>query len=134
MKTSIFRSLLAAAVCFGLLSAAAAQDASFFEDDLFGDDMFSDDALFGGDFSGVEPVSGTGSADSVGSASRGTAVGAVSSFLKTEGVRIGGNWTGSVSPSWTWTDPWHDGFELDDFDSRSLSADVGAKVFFDARP
>ncbi|TAH55556.1 MAG: hypothetical protein EWM51_02040 [Treponema sp.] len=134
MKTSIFRSLLAAAVCFGLLSAAAAQDASFFEDDLFGDDMFSDDALFGGDSSGVEPVSGTGSADSVGSASRGTAAGAVSTFLKTEGVRIGGNWSGSVSPAWTWTDPWHDGFELDDFDARSLSADVGAKVFFDARP
>ena len=105
-------------------TAASAID----ENDLFGGDSSGiDAAATGGTSAGNGPASATGT-NGAAKAS------AVSSFLKTDAVRIGGSYSGSLSPSWTWTNPWNGSFKLNTPDSAKLTPDVGAKVFFDARP
>ncbi|MDP3177572.1 MAG: hypothetical protein Q8M76_06685, partial [Spirochaetaceae bacterium] len=76
-------------------------------------------ALFGDEEAGIEelPESQAGSA--------------VSTFLKTEAVRIGGRFSGSVGADWTMLDPWGGSPSLDE---RSFDATAGGDLFFDARP
>lgn len=94
--------------------------------DAFADDLdFDFDSLFDDFENSIEILDETNQV---------TASGALSSFLVSDGVRIGGQWYGSAGPSWTWTDPWHDGLDLTDSDSKKLSLDVGALLYFDARP
>lgn len=108
-----------AVICFALFSI------SFFAQETDYDSFFSEDDLFGDFDPGIETIE---------SSQTGTAQSAVGSFLKTEGVKIGGSISGSINPSWTWTDPWKTGFEFDDFDSRSLNTSVDSTLYFDARP
>jgi len=76
-------------------------------------------ALFGDEEAGIEelPESQAGSA--------------VSTFLKTEAVRIGGRFTGSAGADWTMLDPWGGSPSLDE---RSFDATANGELFFDARP
>jgi len=87
-----------------------------------GPSAISEDDLFGDANSGIETVAPS------------TKGNAVSAFLKSSAVRIGGSYTGSVAPSWTWTNPWNGSFDPRDPDSETITPSVGAKVFFDARP
>ncbi|MBI9095472.1 MAG: hypothetical protein JEY71_11365 [Sphaerochaeta sp.] len=82
---------------------------------------FDEEVLFGDEFGGIEYIeeSETGTA--------------VRNFLTTEKVRIGGIYTGSLTPSWMWKDLDSPSFDLFSADS-SLGVDLGVKVFFDARP
>ena len=109
-------------------TAASAID----ENDLFGGDSSGIDsaAVSGGTTTGTGTPSAAGTTGATGT----TKASAVSSFLKTDAVRIGGSYSGSLGPSWTWTNPWNGSFKLNTPDSARLTPDVGAKVFFDARP
>jgi len=55
---------------------------------------------------------------------------AVSTFLKTDTVRIGGSFSGAAGADWTMKDPWGS----PSMDDRSLDAVAQGSVFFDARP
>ena len=105
--------ILVTLFCSGTLYS---QDEGYIDEDaLF---SFDEDTLFGDELGGIEYVekSETGSA--------------VSSFLTSEKVRIGGSFSGSLSPSWMWTDFGSSSFDPVD----SLTINLGVKLFFDARP
>lgn len=59
---------------------------------------------------------------------------AVSSALKSEKVRIGGSFSGSLGATATWNNPWVGSFDLFNADKTEPSAQAKATVFFDARP
>jgi hypothetical protein len=58
----------------------------------------------------------------------------VSSLTKTEGVRIGGLFSGSLSSAFTWNNLWDGSSTIFNPESRAVSLGLGATVFFDARP
>ena len=105
-------------VLFSSGNIFAQDEGSIDEDALF---SFDEDALFGDELGGIEYVeeSKTGSA--------------ISTFLISEKVRIGGSFTGSLSPAWMWKNLDSPSFDLFNPDG-SLVVDVGLKLFFDARP
>ncbi|HWP69074.1 MAG TPA: hypothetical protein VN437_07190, partial [Rectinemataceae bacterium] len=83
------------------------------------------DTLFGGDV--VESGTATDGATS-------PAVNPVTAALKTEKVRIGGSFYGSLSAAATWTDLWGGGSDLFNADSSALDVVLKSTLFFDARP
>ena len=102
--------ILAAGLSLAALPAAFAEDVEIVTDES---------ALFGEESdSGVEAVA----VSKEGSA--------LSSFLKTEGLRWGGSFTGSVEPSWTMRAPW----SSPSLDAYGLDTTVAGSLFFDARP
>ncbi len=103
--------LLLCALAAFAVPAARAEDAPIVVDE---------DALFGDADSGVETVK----EEETGAA--------VKTFLKTDTVRIGGAYAGTLDASWTWIDPWNDGLGAPD--RRALTPEADAKVFFDGRP
>lgn len=145
-----FRAAALAAALLGLSAAAAgAQEVQIVtdEDALFGsaDAAPPDGTETQGGSSGGIATSQDGSAagssddalfqdDGIEEVQSGTAAKAVSTFLKTESVRISGTFTGTVDAGWTWDDPWHDGFDPVGPDSSALDPTVGTKLLFDARP
>lgn len=80
------------------------------------------DELFGGDVVTTEQDSPAPSQN------------AVTSALKSEKVRIGGNFSGTLGATATWHNPWDGSFDLFNADKTELSAEAKATVFFDARP
>jgi len=58
----------------------------------------------------------------------------VSDLLVSEGVTWGGRIRGSVSADFGWDDVWTADFGLFDPTSQELTPDIGASLFFDARP
>jgi hypothetical protein len=123
MKKTIVLCAAALAVCAALACPAlAAEETDEATDEAGLASAFDESALFGDESAGIETVE---------QGDKGTAV---TTFLKTEAVRIGGSYTGTLSPSWTWNDPWNRKFDPADPDGTLLSPSVGAKVFFEARP
>jgi hypothetical protein len=104
------RTILALAAAAALAGAAGAQDSSI---------TIDENALFGDE-----------AADTVEAVPQGEKDAAVKTFLKTEAVRIGGSFSGSVGADWTMDTPWTDP-ALDDY---GLSTTVAGSLFFDARP
>lgn len=80
------------------------------------------DKLFGGDVVTVEQDSPAPSQN------------AVTSSLKSDKVRIGGSFSGSLGAAATWNNPWDGSFDLFNADKTEPSAQAKATVFFDARP
>ena len=107
----------ALAFSIAMLAAAAvgAQDSGSSEVDM--------DALFGGDV-----------VESGDAAAAAPAVNPVTAALKSDKVRIGGSFYGSLSAAATWTDPWGGGSELFTVDDSALSTSLKSTLFFDARP
>lgn len=58
----------------------------------------------------------------------------VSSILKRDGVRIGGNFNSSANLQATWSNLWDGSSTLADPEDKKLSKALGATIFFDARP
>ncbi|MFZ3109394.1 MAG: hypothetical protein WA234_01715, partial [Rectinemataceae bacterium] len=87
------------------------------------------DALFGDEV--VEEASSTPLNDQVAAA---TSSNPVTSALTSETVRIGGSFSGSLSPSVTWTDLWGGGSPFLDPDETSLDLSLKSTLYFDARP
>jgi hypothetical protein len=104
------RTIAAIAAAAALAGAAYSQDSSITVDE---------NALFGDE-----------AADTVEAVPQGKAEAAVSTFLKTEAVRIGGSFSGSVGADWTMDTPWTD----PSLDAYGLSTTVAGDLFFDARP
>jgi hypothetical protein len=104
------RAIMAIAAAAALAGAAYAQDSTITVDE---------DALFGEE-----------AADTVEAVPQGKAESAVAAFLKTEAVRIGGSFSGSVGADWTMDTPWTD----PSLDAYGLSTTVAGDLFFDARP
>lgn len=113
MKSRFRRFFIIASVLFFLSNLAFAQDS--------GSDVNLDD-LFGGDVVTAEQDS------------PGPSQNAVTSALKSEKVRIGGSFTGSLGATATWNNPWDGSFALFNADKTEPSAQAKAMVFFDARP
>jgi hypothetical protein len=104
---------LAATLLTAMLLAAGglvAQDAfSFSEDDLFAFDDI------------IEVVEDSGNQN------------IVDSLLVTEGIRIGGSFSGNATVSASWDDPWSSKF-FDGTENFTLVPSLNASLFFDARP
>ena len=96
-------------------AAAGAQDSGSSDLDM--------DALFGGDV-----------VESAAAATAAPAVDPVTAALKSDKVRVGGSFYGSLSAAATWTDLWEGGSELFAADDKALSASLKSTLFFDARP
>ena len=79
------------------------------------------DSLFGGDIVEAAPAA-TAAADPVAAA------------LKTDKVRIGGNFSGSLSPTATWNDLWGGTSDFFSPDATALALSLKSTIFFDARP
>ena len=105
---------------FCAVSCAVISATSVFAEDI--PIVTDDDALFADEEAGIEKVA---------EEKKGTAV---STFLKTEKVRIGGTYSGTLGTSWTWTDPWNGNRDVADPDASALTTTADAKIFFDARP
>ncbi|MCE1207716.1 MAG: hypothetical protein LWX00_09970 [Spirochaetia bacterium] len=105
--------MLTAGALFLLSGIAFAQDT--------GSDVNLDD-LFGGDMVTAEQNSPAPSQN------------AVTSALKSDKVRIGGSFSGSLGAAATWNNPWDGSFDLFNADKTEPSAQAKATVFFDARP
>lgn len=103
--------LLSAAVTAGAQESGVGQDLEIDLEALFGDDVVES-----------APAQQSPAADPV------------SSALKSERVRIGGSFSGSLTPSATWTDLWGGGSELLNPELTALSTSLKATLFFDARP
>lgn len=58
----------------------------------------------------------------------------ISEILKSGGVKIGGRFAGSANLSFTWNNPWVDGFNPSKPDSTVLTPSLSTLVYFDARP
>jgi len=58
----------------------------------------------------------------------------VTAALKSDKVRIGGSFSGSLTPTATWTSLWDGGSDLFDPDRKALSSSLKSTLFFDARP
>ncbi|TXT42671.1 MAG: hypothetical protein FD137_2066 [Spirochaetes bacterium] len=58
----------------------------------------------------------------------------VASLTKTEGVRIGGLFSGSLSSAFTWNKLWDGSSPLFNPENRALTLGLGGTLFFDARP
>jgi hypothetical protein len=58
----------------------------------------------------------------------------LSSLTKTERVRIGGQFSGSLSSAFTWDNLWDGSSNIFNPESRAVSLGLGATLFFDARP
>jgi len=114
---------LAGLFAFILVSAfsAGAQESGSDIDSLFGDEVL------------VGPEQPSQGASDQGSAAT-SAANPLQGLLKTEAVKIGGSLTGKISATWTWSDPWTDGFDLVNPDSHQLSPVLQSLVYFDARP
>ncbi len=114
---------LAGLFAFILVSAfsAGAQESGSDIDSLFGDEVL------------VGPEQPSQGASDHGSAAT-SAANPLQGLLKTEAVKIGGSLTGKISATWTWSDPWTDGFDLVNPDSHQLSPVLQSLVYFDARP
>jgi hypothetical protein len=104
------KAIIAIAAAAALAGAAYAQDSSI---------VIDESALFGDE-----------AADTVEQVAQGDKDSAVKTFLKTDTVRIGGTFSGSVGAAWTMNEPWTDP-SLDDY---GLSTTVAGSLFFDARP
>ncbi len=112
-----FNKIKALAFSLAMLAAAAvgAQDSGSSEVDM--------DALFGGDV-----------VESGGAAAATPSVNPVTAALKSDKVRIGGSFYGSLSAAATWSDLWGGGSELFTADDSALSTSLKSTLFFDARP
>jgi hypothetical protein len=98
-----------------IAAAAALSGAAFAQDPIVVDES----ALFGDE-----------AADTVEAVPEGKKDAAVATFLKTDTVRIGGSFSGSVGADWIMRKPWTDP-ALDD---HGLSVTAAGDLFFDARP
>ncbi|HWR11778.1 MAG TPA: hypothetical protein VN445_08145 [Rectinemataceae bacterium] len=58
----------------------------------------------------------------------------VTAALKSDKVRIGGSFYGTLAPTATWTSLWDGGSDLLDPDRKDLSSSLKSTLFFDARP
>lgn len=96
---------------------------AFAQDDY--DSYFDMDELFGNFDAAVETID---------EGARTSAASSLGQFLISDTVKIGGQWNGSIGPEWSWNDPWHDGFDIADPDSERLSLNLGALLYFEARP
>lgn len=83
------------------------------------------DSLFGGD----EVVSEAPAQNPADAAKQNP----VTAALKSDKVRVGGSFYGSIAPTATWADFWDGDLALDD-SSTSLGASLMSTIFFDARP
>ncbi|MFA6507931.1 MAG: hypothetical protein WCT14_17645 [Treponemataceae bacterium] len=113
----IKKTILRLAFALGLLVASAM--GVFAEDVKIETD---ESALFGDAEEGVEKVAEEAKGK------------AVQTFLKTETVRIGGTYTGTLESAFTWTDPWYGNRDPLAPEKKTLLPTADAKVFFDARP
>ena len=109
MRRATHAFALASALCLALPGAALAQDAI----------VTDEDALFGEE-----------APDTLTTVKEGQKDAAVSTFLKTESVRIGGSFSGSAGADWTMLDPWN----APALDDHGLDAVAAGSLFFDARP
>ena len=87
---------------------------------------FDEDELFGGE----EMITITETAE---------APDPLAGILKTETLRIGGSFAGSLQGDWKWNDPWSNSVFADipgtlEPDSYGLSPALSASLYFDARP
>lgn len=110
---------LAARLSVALLAAAAVAPGLRAEDVKIETD---ESALFGDEETVVEKVA---------EEEKGKAV---QTFLKTETVRIGGTYTGTLETAFGWTDPWNGNHDPLAPETKRLLPAADAKVFFDARP
>ncbi len=108
MKKSLY--CVATALFFAFFGAALSAQIEIVTDE---------DALFG-----------EGSEDTIESVAQSSSQAGITTFLKTETVRIGGSFSGSVGADWKMNEPWTDP-ELDDY---GLSLTSAGSLFFDARP
>jgi hypothetical protein len=89
-----------------------------------GSDINTDvDSLFGGD----EVVESPADAPKL-------STDPLASTLKTAQTRIGGSFSGSLTPTFVWNDLWDGSSTLLDPETRNLSSALKATIFFDARP
>ena len=58
----------------------------------------------------------------------------VTAALKSDKVRIGGSFSGSLAPTATWTSLWDGGSTILDPDKKAFSSSLMSTLFFDARP
>ena len=79
------------------------------------------DSLFGGDIVETAPAAPA-------------AVDPVAAALKTDKVRVGGSFYGSLSPTATWNDLWGGTSEFFSPDATALALSLKSTIFFDARP
>jgi hypothetical protein len=107
---------IGAILCFGLALSIPV----FSQESLPDSGSDSEDALFGEEVVDNAPLKDPGNG--------------VSAALKSDKVRIGGYFTGSMGLSWKWNNPWVDGFDPLRPDSTSVSPTLSSLVFFDARP
>jgi hypothetical protein len=96
---------------------ASARDV--YGDSVFGEDPFGDD-IFGTEEEMVEATEETGAIRDA--------------FLQTEGVSIGGTFSGTLDLNATWTDPWNGEAKPFDPDRYGLSPGAGASLGFSAKP
>jgi len=108
MKRRLFAIIAGAALAAGAAPAYSQEAIVVDEDALFGEE----------------------SADTVEAVPEGEKDAAVKTFLKTDSVRIGGSFTGSIAPSWTMRDPWNS----PSLDDHGLDTTAAGSLFFDARP
>ncbi len=144
MKRFAFRFRLSAALGALAIFSAGAQEIDILvnEDALFGDldamveteasaavpPVNSSDGLSSID---EDTLFGAGTIETMKSASAETAV---SAFLTSESVKIGGSFSGSLGAEWSWTDPWNGNHDIGKPDSQALPAAVSSLLYFSARP
>lgn len=122
-RTSLLVLGLAAVFLLSAGISVGAQEAS--GDSSLGTDL---DTLFGGEIvDSAEPTPAT-------AANPAAATNPVTAALKSDKVRIGGNFNGSLSPTATWTDLWGGGSDLASPDNTALALSLKSTLFFDARP
>ncbi|MHB0897875.1 MAG: hypothetical protein ACYC1A_10045 [Spirochaetales bacterium] len=80
------------------------------------------DSLFGGDIVEAAPAATAPTLDPVAAA------------LKTDKVRLGGSFSGSLSPTATWNDLWGGTSDILFPDATALALSLKSTLFFDARP
>jgi len=98
-----------------IIAAASLAGAAFAEEPI----VVDENALFGDE-----------STDTVETVPQSEKESGVKTFLKTDTVRIGGSFTGSVGADWTMLDPWNS----PSLDDHGLDLSVAGSLFFDARP
>jgi len=79
------------------------------------------DSLFGGDIVETAPAAPA-------------TVDPVAAALKTDTVRVGGSFNGSLSPTATWNDLWGGRSDFFSPDATDLALSLKSTIFFDARP
>ena len=113
---------------FATESSGEGDDQSVFDDPFATD---GDDDLFAGDdfdslFSDEEMITETDPGE--------MGTDPQDDLLQQEGLRWGGSIRGSISVDWNWDTAWTDDFDFWSPTDDSLTPEIGADLFFDARP